>query len=375
MMPNAVQVFGILVGIGLPLAALMAAAATVWRGLRVRSASLLGALAVAAGRGLPLADELDDLAGTLLPGDRRRLGKIAEALRAGEPLPAAVRAGGGLVPASSAPALAAGVATGTLPRALRDEADRLAKSHEAGGGRLWGALLHFAVVGLALAVVFAFLDYAIAPKFKRIFDDFDTETGPAFDALFRGERGGAGEGVVLPLLGAAQLFVLALPAAFVLWQRGWRVPLVWGVWARLARPRAHAGRLCRALAAAADAGRPFADVLTAYAAHAEVRPGAIRAVAADAAAGGDLWDALHRRGVVTGGEAGLLSAAEAVGNLPAVLRLVADRADADRARRWAAVGAVLQPALVLLLGAGVGFVAYALFAPLMTVLHDVGRLW
>ena len=366
------SVFAILVGIGLPLAALMAAAATVWRGLRVRSASLLGALAVAAGRGLPLADEVDDLAGTLLPGDRRRLGRIAEALRAGEPLPTAVRAGGGLVPVSSAPALAAGEATGTLPRGLRDEADRLAKSHEAGGGRLWGALLHFAVVGLALAVVFSFLWYYIVPKFKKIYDEFDTPTGAAFDALFRGTAGSADPEVLLPLLGTAQLAVLALPAAFVLWQRGWRVPLIGRVHARLTRPRTHAGRLCRALAAAADAGRPWGDVLSAYADHAEVRADAVRAVAADEAAGGGLWDALNRRGIVSSGEASLLTAAQSVGNLPAVLRLVADRADADRARRWAAVGAVFQPAAVLLLGACVGLVAYAIFAPLTDLVTDFG---
>ena len=364
--------YAILVGIALPLAALLAAAATVWRGLRVRSASLLGALAVAAGRGLPLAEEVDDLAGSLLPGDRRRLGRIAEALRNGEPLPTAVRAGGGLVPASSAPALAAGAATGTLPRALRDEAGRLAKTHETGGGRLWGAVLHLAIVGTALAAVRAFLGDAIVPKYKKIFEEFGSDPGPAFDALARRSDDLFEGGPVTGILGAAQLLVLALPAAFVLWQRGWRVPLVGRAWGRVAPPRGHAGRLLRALAAAADVGRPFADALAAYAAAAETRRATLHAVADEAASGGDLWAALRSRRVIRAGEAELLASARTVGNLPAALRLVADRADADRARRWAWAAAVFHPLSVLLLGAAVGFVAYAFFAPLVGLLNDLG---
>ena len=367
------SVLAILVGIGLPIAALTAAAATVWRGLRVRAASLLGALAVAADRGLPLADEADDLAGTLLPGDRRRLGKIAQALRNGEPLHEAVRAGGGLVPASSAPALAAGAATDTLPAALRDEADRLAKSHSAGGGRLWGALLHFAVVGLVLAVVLSFLLYAVVPKYKKIMEEFGYGLGPAFKVLADGGDAFFGDGPGLPALALLQLAVLAVPGLFVFWQRGWRPPLAGRLTGLFSRPRSHAGRVCRAAAAAAEAGRPFGVVVDAYAAHADANGRALQAAAEDAAAGGDPWGALRGRGVLTGAEADLLATAQTVGNLPAALRLVADRADAARARRWAAAGAVLQPAGVLLMGAAVGWVAYAFFEPVVSIVNELGR--
>ena len=365
------SMLGVALGVLLPAAALLGAAATVWRGLRLRSATLLGALAVAAGRGLSLADELDDLAGTLLPGDRTRVGRIAQALRAGEPLPTALHAGGGLIPASSAPALAAGAATGTLPRALRDEAARLTRVQTA-GGTLWGVLMHFGAVALALAVVVGYLSYQVVPKYKKILSEFGAETGPAFDSLTGTSDLWWTAGGVVPLA-FAQLAVLAVPALFVLHQKGHRLPWVGRAWGRVAPVRWHAGRLGRALAAAAEAGRPWGEALDAYAAHANARRGDLRAVAADVAAGGDVWTALRARGVFDAGEARLAAAGQAAGNLPAVLRILADRADAARARRFLAVGAFLQPVGVLALGAAVAWVALAFFGPLVSMQTMLGE--
>ncbi|WP_171185508.1 type II secretion system F family protein [Alienimonas chondri] len=368
------------------------AIATAWalvrRGRRLRAASLLGELAVAARRRLPLDEELEELSDTLLRGDRVRANRAASALREGIDLQTALREAR-LIPPSSEPALAAGEASGALPRTLSDEADRLRGQAGGAAAAFWNVGFYLLVTLCAIQAVLGFILYYIVPKYKKIFEDF----GMSPDGFIGESRQyrTMSEGWLAPpwfegLLGVGSLWVkyfylpffllsliaLGLPLLAVASQKGLRLP--GGGWRRrwFGRKRAHASRVARALANAAEAKRPFPETLTAYAAAADTRSPALRKLARNVEQGGDVWPALHRAGLFTAGEARLAETGTAAGNLPRVLRLIADRLDvaADRRRgRWLAL---LHPAATLFIGMLVAWVALAFFTPLVRLLHDLG---
>ncbi|QDT15934.1 type II secretion system F family protein [Alienimonas californiensis] len=366
----------------LMLVSLAAAWALARRTRRLRAAALMGELAVAAKRELPMAEEFEGLGETLLRGDRERVRRAAAALDGGADLRTALRAGT-LIPAASEPALAAGEASGTLPKALADEAARLARQAGGSAGAFWNVGFYLLATLFAVQAVLGFLMYYIVPKFKKIFEDF----GLPIDG-FPGYRGGgwlavpwsgsliefSAVGVTYGLLplAALQLAAFALPLVLVVRQKGLRLP-----GGRLSRrwfgsQGAHASRVTRALANAAEVGRPFPPVLTAYAAAANSRGPALAKLARRVEGGADVWPALRDARLLTAGEARLAATGTAAGNLPTVLRLIADRRDAVEERRRGRWLALLQPAAVLLIGALVCWVALAFFTPLIRLLYDLG---
>ena len=342
------------------------------RGAILRAAGLFSHLAVAARRGAPLADELDGLGDTLLRGDRDRVHLAAAAARSGEPPHAALRAGR-LVPPDSEPVLAAGAATGTLGRAFADEAARLTGRSGVAGGAAGNALFYVLVTLTTVQAVLGYLMYEIVPKYKKIWEEFglvDEYADPWFESLMTGGNVWV-RYFYLPFL-VFQLAWLALPFYAVVRQKGYRLPGVRFLRRRFGRARAHASRLLRTLAAAAEAGRPFSETLDAYAAAADSRGPALRKAAAAAGEGGDVWAALERAGVLKFGEVRLARASTAAGNLPAALRVLADRADAVAVRRRDRWFALVQPAATLLTGVLVAWIALAFFSPVVTVINGIG---
>ncbi|MFH5803603.1 type II secretion system F family protein [Alienimonas sp. DA493] len=357
--------------------------ALVRRARRLRAATLMGELAVAARRGGPLAEEFEGLGETLLRGRRERARRAAALLEAGGDLRSALRTER-LIPAASEPALAAGEAAGGLPRALADESARLARQAGGAAGAFWNVGFYLLATLFAVQAVLGFLLYYIVPKYRRIFEDF----GASPDGL-ADERGAGWLSVAwfdplvqfgsfavqywFLLLAAFQLAAFALPLALVMKQKGHRPPGGRWVRRRLGSRRAHGSRVLRALASAAENGRPFPPVLTAYAAAANSRGPALRTLARRVEGGADVWPALRDAGLLTAGEARLAATGTAAGNLPTVLRLIADRRDALEDRRRGQWLALLQPAAVLLIGALVAWVALAFFTPLIRIMHHVGR--
>ncbi len=368
---------------GLMLVAVATAWALVRRGRRLKAASLLGELAVAAERSLPLADELDGLGETLLRNDRTRTARAADAIRAGQDLRSALQTGR-LIPPASEPALAAAEATGTLPRALAEEAARLSKQAGGTAGGGWGAGFYLLATLFVVQATLGYLFYYIVPKFKKIFEDFgippdgpegDRGTGwlaaPWTESLLMAGSFAIRYGI-LPVF-VLQLLALVLPWALARPQRGGRLPGARWIRRWIGSRGTHASRVARALANAAEAGRPFPPALHAYAAAADTRGPALAALARKVENGADVWPALHHAGLLTAGEARLAAAGAAAGNLPTVLRLTADRRDAAAGRRRARLLALAEPAATLLVGAVVAWIALAFFAPLIRLIHHLGR--
>ena len=340
----------------------------------MRAAGVFGNLAVAAAHGVPLADELDALAETLLRTDRRRVHDLADRLRAGFDPASALRQFPGLAPDASLPVLAAGAAAGALPRALRDEADRLTRRTRGPAGRVFGAAFYLgAAFTCVLATVF-FVLYAIVPRFKKIFEDFGVPLPDVTRSLVE-----VGDMMVTyfwlpvgPLLMWLLTVGLLAPGWVVLRHRGVRLPWEDAVKAQFGSKRRHAPRLLRCLAAAAERGRPFADVLGAYADHAETRGPALMRLAGQVDAGAETFAALRSAGLLSRPEAAAARAASLAGNLPAALRLLADRAESARTRRLAALLSLAEPFGVVVLGLFVLWVAVAIFAPVAGLIYDLG---
>ena len=354
---------------GFLFAAVVMAAALVRHGARLRAAALLSALAVSARRRAPLADELEDLAATLLRGDRERVDRAAAALREGVDLPEALRSAR-LIPPSVAPSLAAAAATGTLPRAFADEAARLVHRPSGAAATVWNAAFYALVTLTVVQAVLMFLLYYIVPKFKKIFEDFGTPLSAPMESLL--DFGSLWVKFALLPLMLAHLLWLAGPALAVLWVKGYRPPGAALLRQWTGRRRSHTSRVLRCLANAAEAGRPFDVALAAYADAAESRRGSLRRTVRKVEDGLDVWRALWSGHLLTAGEARLAVAATAAGNLPPTLRLLADRLDTDRARRRGRWLALVQPAVTLFVGFVVGWVALAFFSPLTDLLWDLG---
>ncbi|MEM9702602.1 MAG: type II secretion system F family protein, partial [Planctomycetota bacterium] len=284
----------------------------VLRGRTLRSAALLSELAISARRGLPMDRELDELADTLLRGERRRAHAAHSLLTRGRDLPTALRESGLTLPSSDGP-LAAGSATGTLPQALADEANRLTRRSRGAAAQFWNVGFYVLASVTAIQAVIGFLLYSIVPKFKKIFEDFGTPTSgfidegqsvwlalPWFDSMI--DAGSVAVGYWFLPVAALQVGLIVLTLIAALLQKGIRPPGIGWIRRYVGRRRAHASRVCRALANAAEAGRPFPEALEAYAGAADSRGPALRTLSARVQGGVDIWPALRRAGLMTAGE-------------------------------------------------------------------------
>lgn len=91
----------------------------------------------------------------------------------------------------------------------------------------------------------------------------------------------------------------------------------------------------------------------------------------DVESGDDVWALLHLGGFINHRDLAVIQTAERVGNLPWAIRAVANLRDRRLQHRLDVVMQFLRPALVLLLGAVVGFICIATFSPLTKLLDDL----
>jgi len=170
--------FGIAVLVVWIAAAVVIAAAAVRRA-ESRRCALLGVMATAAERLIPLGPAVEAFArerrGPLaFRGERLAFwaGRLAQLIEAGVPLPEALRHCGGLLPRDAAPMIRIGYESGALAPALRQAAS--AHSRE---DPLWssltGKLVYLCVLPWFFLGVLSFVMLKIVPSFVKIFADFD----------------------------------------------------------------------------------------------------------------------------------------------------------------------------------------------------------
>ncbi|MBW3539486.1 MAG: type II secretion system F family protein [Planctomycetes bacterium] len=337
---------------------------------RRRQATVLWLLTVAVDKELPLVEELEAYAASIKGRHKGDIEHLADMLTAGEPLPDAMAFARRLFPRDAVLAAQMGRHGRPLAEALRSAAVRHMHRRST---RRWGpasisaAVLYLWGVATVLASIMTFTNYYIMPKFKRIFEDFDTELPSSTWELIAFVDTWYG---VLGLVSLGLFVVLGLAATTLL--RGWSeidVPHWAGRWLK----RLDTPGLLRNLALSVRAGRPMDRTLAIvgeFHPRRTIRQAASRA-RVDCEAGDPWWEVLRDYGLIGDREAELLRGAADSGNLSWALDELAETIAARQFYRWASAYEVVHPLLVVALGVAVFFVARAYFEPLVVVINNL----
>lgn len=332
-----------------------------------RRGALLWILVVAVEKQLPLIPVLEAYAQDAGPKWGSYALRLVAALRSGLSVPDALRNVPGAVPQNAVLAAQIGAETGTLGPALRAAAESHSRRQDATIPTLHGFLGYvIALVGIGLTVTM-FIMYWIIPKFKKIFDDFETELPYLTRLLLSAVDTLINYFYLVPLLA----LVIAV-AGYVLYQanRADSDRVVWlGQWF----PSRWFPDIERSLAVVVDAGRPIDSALATLVAHhpSEAIRTVMNQVQREVNAGNPLWGSLAEKGIIRRADASVLVAAERAGNLPWALRSVADNTERNVIYRTRVWYEFLQPAFVVVVGAIVGTIVLAYFMPLLKLIGDL----
>lgn len=300
----------------------------------------------------------ENLAGGAL---RRCLAEARAGLGDGKSLAQALEAGRGMVPGVVLAMLGAGEKSGRLGATLEQVAVHL--EHEAElVSRLRHALAYPALLATAGTASVLVIGTVVVPKFASLLAEVGQELPPATRLLLRGSA------LVMqhwPLLLAS---TLAVGWTFGIWIRGPAGMLVWhrallGVpGAGRIRHGLATVRVARGLGGGLAAGMPLLSALEATTELAADREISARlARARERVAGGEpLTSALVRESALTPAALQLIAIGEESGQLAAMSRRAGDLAAQEAERAFGTLVGVLEPALVVLLGGFVAFVAAAL---------------
>jgi len=345
-------------------AAVVIAAALVRRGESQRYA-LLGVMATAAERLIPLGPAVEAFARERRGPLALRAGRLAQLIEAGTPLPEALRHCGGVLPREAAPMIRIGYESGVLAPALRQAAS--AQSRE---DPLWssltGKLVYLCVLPWFFLGILSFVMLKIVPSFVKIFADFELQLPGVTRALIA-TCGFLGS--YWPLLGPLWLAAFALLFYAVLRYIGWIRFDPPGI-ARLLRRR-HTAEILDSLSLAAGQGRPLDTV---FAALAESYPTKwirrrLRLACCDLEAGADWCDSLCGRGLIGTADRAVLRSAQRLGNLPWALKEMARSNRRRLAYRLYALVNLLYPVTILIYASVIVFFVVGMFIPLIALIQ------
>ena len=294
----------------------------------------------------------------------RRLDDLARRLAAGDALSAALRETPGVAAREVRLAAAVGEATGALGPALRG-ADR--ERWSAAWLEVAPRVVYPLLVLVFVSGVTTFLMVFILPRFQKIFAEFGEQL-PQTTRYLAGAWASVED--VLPLGAPGGLLLLAAAAAVVANPTvRWYTPVVgglyqWGVQAEVLRT------LGRLLAV----GRTVPEALVFLATAADLPAVArrrLRAAAAAVGRGEPLDASLADAGLLPPSMAPLVRSAERVRNLPWALVELGDHLAGRAFRVVRRLSLVVSPILVALVGAVVGFIAVAMFLPLIQLITSL----
>ncbi|HLY36925.1 MAG TPA: type II secretion system F family protein [Candidatus Binatia bacterium] len=301
----------------------------------------------------------------------RALTVACSRLREGEPLADALAASPRVFPRLFPDLVRAGEASGALAAVLARLADHV-ESAAAVRARLRAALTYPLVMTAATAAVLVFLLLWVVPEVTRLF----AETGTLLPLPTRVLVGSARVGRVLA--GPLALVVVATAAAFARWgdtaaarrrlhELALRVPILGPILAKAAVARA-----ARALATLLAGGVPLEPALAiAEAGTANPRvAAALGAARVRVGAGEPLAAALRATGAFPSLLVRLAAAGEGGGRLAPMLERAAVAYERDVEAAVATATALIEPAMVLVMGAVVLALVTAVLLPLL----DLGAL-
>src|SRR5262249_9175411 len=145
--------------------------------------TLLSTLAIAVEKQFPVVTFLEALADEAGGRWRWKLRGLADLLSAGISIPDALEPMPGVLPAGAVGLVRIGALSGNLSGALREAASVARRRSEHTGMRLQGTLLYLCVVLVVLGIIAAFIAIWIIPKFKVIFESFNSKLPPLTEAV------------------------------------------------------------------------------------------------------------------------------------------------------------------------------------------------
>jgi type II secretory pathway component PulF len=334
---------------------------------RMAREALVWILALTTQRGLPLAPSIQAFALECTGGYRWRVLRLAQRLRAGMSLSAALAKDqgvlGGLLTHDGAAAVCVGVACGDLPNSLL-EAARVSTVRRPIWNEIGAKICYLVQIGVIFLVIFTFFMYFIAPQFIKIFEDFDVDLPPLTILIIR----------VTIFVGTYfwpffLLFLLTVPLAlFIGALIQWEIPGLGGF-----RRNLHKPSLLRALAGVVERNQPLQ---VAMAALAESYPSRgtrrrLQLVREAQAMGESDWQAFARQGLLTPADADVLNAAACVGNLPWAMRTLAEGSERRQGYRIQFAMQLLWPLAILAVGSLVGVMVVGWFMPIAAMIRSL----
>jgi type II secretory pathway component PulF len=288
-----------------------------------------------------------------------KVARLADLLAQGVPLAIALRLVPGIAARETVLAATIGESTGHLAACLRN-------SSRARLALIWlevmPRVLYPLAVLLFMSVILAFWMTFIGPRFKRIYADFLNAPLPIQTRTVMAL--GMFHGLGLLLLFAC-LILLVLILIFSP-QIRWLFPGIGRLYQTYVQ-----SRVLRMLAIILEAGKPIPEgigLLVSSGYFAPLIGRRLRLVRDAVEQGEPLAESLRRGGLLPAAMSPLVKTAERIRNLPWVLRELGETL-ADRAiRRMRRSTMILGPAMVIALGALVGYVVVGLFIPLVDLI-------
>lgn len=329
--------------------------------------ALLWLITTACEKNLPLESAVDAMASEARGQWRFKLQDFASILRRGKPLDEAVLMVPDLLPPEAMLAIKVGAANGVLGESLRAEAERQAASHAAQGPEsLVGSILYASAMVFLVLTALVFLMIWIVPKFVRIFDDFQVELPETTQSLVSMSTDGVG----LLVLGPLAMASLVVPGALLLWCAGIYTPRITLRWLL---PRLDVGAVLRQLSVVIAGKQPLASGLhTVSTQHPNTATWKKLSRVYEAVQSGEsCWGMMESEKLLTARERYLLESAERSGNLPWALDLVGRQIEDRQDHAVRSFILLLRPMCIAIVGALVGFIAIAIFAPIVKLISDL----
>ena len=307
-----------------------------------------------------LADEAED------ERQRHLLAAIRAEVNAGSSLGRALGQFAREFPAIDRAVITAGEQTGQLAKVLEHLADEL-QAQQALRSKLLGAALYPGVVTLVALAIVAFLVTSVVPQVAGVFAGQQRQL-PLLTVLMLGLSDLVrqwGWLMALAGLGAALGLRAALrqPALRLRWDAAWlRLPVI----GRLARGY-NSARFASTLAMLTSAGVPILKALQSAAdtlSNQALRADALEALV-QVREGAPLGMALSRQARFSGLLPMFARLGEQTGQLPSMLQRASQQLGADVQRRAMALATVLEPLLIVLMGALVMVIVLAVLMPIM----------
>ncbi|QDV21404.1 Type II secretion system protein F [Gimesia panareensis] len=335
---------------------------------RSRETELLWLITFCVEKNIPLATEIDRYSKTMSGRYRNRLLNFSSRLHSGDSLSEAMAYSPGLLPQSAIVSVHIGEETKSPGIALRDAAVRATKRlHDTSDkSNLANLILYLTIILSLQFIITGFIMYFIVPKFKQIFLDFGIELPPITRSLID-----ASDLVYSYFYLFFPIFSLPVMILALLYfgnYFGWynlRIPFITGWFPRLNTP--HCLRQIAQAVAVESPPLIALDSVGNYHLWTDVRQQA-QSAAIRIRQGHNFWESLQEADVISSAEAGLCSTAEKLGNLPYVLRTLADTIEQRGIRRMRYFTEICKPILVCILAILVGYTVLALFMPIIQLL-------